>query len=493
MRRGLVPLAALTLAVLGGLGTPAATAAAPTPPLTHDGRWVTDAEGRVVILHGVNMVYKRPPYAPSAAGFGANDARFLADNGFNTVRLGVIYKGVEPSPHHYDDAYLDQIAATEQTLAPQGIYSLVDFHQDLYNERFQGEGFPDWAVQDDGLPAQPQLGFPGNYLAQPATIRAFDHFWANDPGPGGIGLQDYYARAWRHVATRFAGADHVLGYDLFNEPWPGSVWPTCANPAGCPLFDTGPLASMTRKATSAIRKVDGTHIVWQEPNVIFNNGADSSLPRIGSNSGFSFHDYCLTAAEVPIPFGQDCDVFDGLVFDNADKQSSETGQALLLSEFGATNDAMTLGRVIELADEHMVSWQYWHYCECDDPTTSGTGVQGVVRRADRPPSGQNLNRAKLALLERPYPQATAGTPERVHFDPESRAFHLAYSTSAPSGELPRELTTDVFVPPIHYPHGYRVRVDGATVVSAPDATHLELERETGATRVTLALWPRGGQ
>jgi hypothetical protein len=38
-----------------------------------------------------------------------------------------------------------------------------------------------------------------------------------------------------------------------------------------------------------------------------------------------------------------------------------------------------------------------------------------------------------------------------------------------------------------------VRVDGATVVSAPNATHLELERETGATRVTLALWPRGGQ
>ena len=41
---------------------------------------------------------------------------------------------------------------------------LLDFHQDLFHERFQGEGAPDWAVQDDGLPAEPQLGFPNQLL-----------------------------------------------------------------------------------------------------------------------------------------------------------------------------------------------------------------------------------------------------------------------------------------------------------------------------------------
>ena len=71
--------------------------AAPRPPLSASGRWITDARGRVVILHGLNMVYKRPPYAPHAVGFGADDARFLRYNGFNTVRLGLIYKAVEPS------------------------------------------------------------------------------------------------------------------------------------------------------------------------------------------------------------------------------------------------------------------------------------------------------------------------------------------------------------------------------------------------------------
>lgn len=42
----------------------------PLPALRSvDGRFV-DAEGRVVVLHGLNMVAKQPPYAPDALGFG---------------------------------------------------------------------------------------------------------------------------------------------------------------------------------------------------------------------------------------------------------------------------------------------------------------------------------------------------------------------------------------------------------------------------------------
>ena len=74
-----------------------APALAASPP-GHAGRWITDSSGRVLVLHGLNMVYKRPPYLPSAAGFGYDDAAFLARNGFDVVRLGVIYAAVEPSP-----------------------------------------------------------------------------------------------------------------------------------------------------------------------------------------------------------------------------------------------------------------------------------------------------------------------------------------------------------------------------------------------------------
>src|SRR3954453_13065535 len=95
-----------TAAVFLALTAQAAAAAGPAQPLGHEGRWITDAHGRVVFIHAVNMVYKRPPYYPRAIGFGADDAQFLHRHGFNGVRLGVIYKGVEPHPGRYDDAYL---------------------------------------------------------------------------------------------------------------------------------------------------------------------------------------------------------------------------------------------------------------------------------------------------------------------------------------------------------------------------------------------------
>src|SRR5436190_15784990 len=160
--------------------------APPQPPLSVAAPWITDSRGRVVILHGLNMVYKRPPYQPRAVGFSGNDAAFLRRNGFNTVRLGLIYKAVEPHPGRYDAAYIDRIRSIERMLDGHRIFSLLDFHQDLYNEKFTGEGFPDWAVLDDGLPAEPLTGFPTTYVTSPGLNRAFDNLWANASGPGGV-------------------------------------------------------------------------------------------------------------------------------------------------------------------------------------------------------------------------------------------------------------------------------------------------------------------
>jgi endoglycosylceramidase len=487
LRRGWA--AVLSLCCLLSIFSTPAKASGPTPPLGHVGRWITDAQHRVVIVHGLNMVYKRPPYYPAKVGFGADDATFLADHGFNAVRLGVIYKGVEPRPPSegepsYNDTYLAHIADTQQTLASRGVFSQVDFHQDLFNERFQGEGWPDWQVQDDGLP-NPQNGFPNNYLTNPALNRAFDHFWANDQ-VGGVQLLNEYAAAWKHVAQTFQGSDWVLGYDVLNEPWPGNGWQTCAQPAGCPQFDQGPLATMTRKSTAAIRSVDGRHIVWHEPNVIFNFGSQTHLPAIGTNSGFSFHDYCLTAG------APDCPTSEALVFDNADDEAAQTNRALLLSEFGATDDLNEINRITNLADAHMVSWLEWAYCGCDDPTGSiPPEVEGLVNDPSKPPSGTNVKYDKLRALDRPYPQAVAGTPEQFQFDPSTDVFNLRYSTTAPVGNrLERSVRTVAFVPHIHYPDGYKARVTGARVVSPRGSQHLELERLPEATEVRVEVSPK---
>jgi endoglycosylceramidase len=491
--RRLLLAAILSLVTLG-----AGAASAPASiraPLGHSGRWITDRTGRVTILHGLNMVNKRPPYAPDAVGFGDDDAAFLASEGYNTVRVGVIYKAVEPQPGVYDDAYLARIESTVNTLGRHGIVSLLDFHQDLYNERFQGEGWPDWAVQDDGLPAQPQSGFPGNYLAMPALQRSFDHFWQNDPGPGGIGLQDRYAAAWRHVAERFRGNPSVLGYDLLNEPWPGTAWQQCANPAGCPVFDATMSGFVTR-VLGAIRSADPRTLVWYEPQVLFNNGSDTNLANFGdAHAGMSFHDYCLSASEGGSGYSAACQTSDSLVFQNAQKRSTTTGDALLLTEFGATDDRGSLLGVLTLADQNMMSWQEWHYCGCDDPTTSGPGdKQAIVIDPSKPPQGSNLKTVTLDAITRPYPQAVAGTPESWSFDPASKKFSLAYSTRQPGSggaSFAPGAETEIAVPRRQYPSGYAPDVRGGSIRSAPGAAVLRIAACPGADRVAVTVVPSG--
>jgi endoglycosylceramidase len=491
---------------IGGLILFAASAqAGPTAPLGHSGRWITDAKGRVAILHGVNMVSKRPPYAPSATGFGDDDAAFLQRNGFDAVRLGLIYKAVEPAPGSYDDGYLSQIAGTEADLARHGVFSQLDFHQDMYNERFQGEGWPDWAVQDDGVPNVPQAGFPSNYFLNAALIRAFDNFWANSPGPGGVGLQDRYAAAWAHVASRFAAAPHTLGFDLLNEPWPGTPWASCFVPGGCPAFDTGSLAPFYQRVIAQIRRVDPGKLIWYEPNVLFDFGADSSVPAVGDGPvGFSFHVYCVPGSFAIAALNSlGCPGIDDHVFANADTYAQKTGDALMLSEFGATDDLDTIRLNVGQADRHMVSWEYWHYCECLDPTTSGSGTQAIVIDPSQPPSGANVKQAKLDVLAEPYPQVVAGTPTSYGFDEAARRFTLAYSTRGPTGKSFALRTkrskrkrsrakfrqTQIFLGRNRYPSGYTASVDGGGIASKRRATLLRVIACPGRSNVSVTVLP----
>ena len=46
---------------------------------------------------------------------------------------------------------------------------------------------------------------------------------------------------------------------------------------------------------------------------------------------------------------------------NAAAQSGKTGDALIMSEFGATDDTQALRRVAREADRIMTSWHNWTY------------------------------------------------------------------------------------------------------------------------------------
>ncbi len=482
----------LALAFCIALSLPAAFAcvarSAPLLPLGHAGRWITDASGRVVIVHGINMVYKIPPYHPAAAGFGDDDAAFLERIGFNAVRVGVIWKAVEPRPGAYDDAYLHEIARTVATLARHGIVSLLDFHQDMYNERFQGEGAPDWAVRDDGLPSFPQFGFPGNYELMPALQHAYDHFWSDSAGPGGVGLEDRYAAAWRHVAQRFRRDRSVLGYELFNEPFPGTPYAACAASTGCPAFDAK-LTAFNREVAAAIGTVDRRTLVFYEPNVLFDFGFATSVGALERpRGGFAFHDYCFTEPSN----GNGCSS-EGRAFANALRHVARTREALLLTEFGSTTAAGDLTGMVKRADAEMVPWLEWAYCPCHDPT--GAPPDPLVQDPSKPPSGSNLGSLGLRTLVEPYPQVIAGTPRSWGFDATTRTLRLRYTTARVSGHsrFGAGSITEIATPGLVYAGHYGVRVVGAAILSVRGASVLRVAACPRAGTISVTVTPSGAR
>ncbi|MCX7072220.1 MAG: cellulase family glycosylhydrolase [Gammaproteobacteria bacterium] len=459
--------------------------------LRHQGGWMVDRDGRVVILHGVNAVWKRAPYAPpdSVDGFTAADADWLAEHGFNAVRLGVLFAGVMPQRGVIDHDYLDRMDRVVKLLAARQIYVMIDFHQDLFGESYSGEGFPTWAqpARTDGLL---RAGFPLGYVT-PRVSRAFDGFW-NDPQ----GLQAAYAQAWVAVAKRWRDADYLMGYDLINEPWGGSHWPVCARPGGCARFELDKLQPLYEQVLAGIRAVDPDNIVWLEPQVLFEFGADSHLgsrPIADAQLGLSWHNYCIAAPLVKATGAaesQTCSKLSRRVYRNADTVARRLGSASVLSEFGASDDAPDIARVAGRADEHRVGWMYWSYKDWGDPTTQGQGT-GAQSMFQRDTDLASVKRAKLMALERPFPQAIAGVPLDYGFDAASRRFTLRYSTTLASGrKAPRDAVTLIHVPALHYPDGYTVQVQGGRVVSAANARQLRVIADEAATQVTIRVTER---
>jgi len=438
--------------------------------------WLTDAQGRKVVLHGLNLAAKFPPFDTKALGFGEDDAAFLSAHGFNAVRIGVTMEALEPGPGRFDEGYLRGLQNLVALLDRHGIKSLLWFSQELLSRRFKGEGLPSWMIRTDGIPDDLlNISMGTNLFTMPALQRAADNLWNNAPVYG-RGLQDWLADAWKHVARRFKDDPAVLGYDLFNEPWPGTAWPTCLPPAGCKDFDTKKLAPFMAKLTKAVHSVDPRHLAFYEPNLSAPFGTPIYLGSPGE--GLSFHSYCAdlgkngeTSLTWPL-----CRPVIAKVLKQSAAHSKRTGDIAMLTEFGATPFPKEIAATIGMADRYGMSWMEWSYCKCDDQTQAAPD-NGLVFDPKLPPTGSNVDAGQLAALDEPYPQAIAGDSPSYGYDPATNRFTLTYR--------PREGDTVVYTSPLHYPSGYKATVTGAKAVRK--GSRLILRALPGAQKVTLVL------
>ncbi|WP_338757691.1 cellulase family glycosylhydrolase [Nocardia vulneris] len=461
-------------------------------PAQSSGKWLIDSTGRVVVLHGENIADKRAPYLPSAAGFGAEDAELLAREGFDAVRLALFWAAVEPVAGQYDDTYLSDIARTVDLLHAHGIVTELEFHQDIWSARYGGDGAPDWASIDDGLPSGASDLVAAN-LSNSAYWRATDNFYANRPGPGGIGIRDRFLRMWTHVAGFFAGTPGLIGYGPLNQPPAGAAFLPCLADA-CPAVTVEHVRALNRDATAAIRQGDPATPVWVAPLITANYGTRPELgPPPDANVVYGFNSYCVVAA-LQGGGGLGCAPQWEASVARAAEYSAVADVPAVVTEFGATGAADALSETAEIFDRNQNSWLHWTYFGGDPATVSkDADAQAIVTNGHAPRTPGNVREANLDALARPYPQLTAGTPGPWRFDRGTGVFTYSWRTARVTGGVFGDgAETVIAVPQRQYRTGYHLRIDGGTKVSEPDATRLRIASCPGAGQVAVTVLPGAG-
>ena len=91
--------------------------------------------------------------------------------------------------------------------------------------------------------------------------------------------------------------------------------------------------------------------------------------------------------------------------------------------------------------------------------------------------------ATAAILSRTYPQAIAGLPKSISFDPSSGVFHLAYIPD----DAVRAPTAIFVLTEVHYPNGYCAKSSGAKVVSQPGNDVLLVNNDPTGNLATITV------
>lgn len=192
-----------------------------------DGKRFVDEYGRHRIFNGVNYsdkVAERWCLIHDEEYMDLTIRRFK-QCGWNIVRLGIPWAAIEPKPNQYNEKYIDKVEMVLNLCEKYGIYVFVDMHQDLFGgsaDARGGDGAPEWAcLRGTKKPRNSKLVWATGYFWDKGVHNCFDNFWA-DAKVNGVGLQTYFINMWCHLAERVKDHPALLGFDLFNEPYPGS-------------------------------------------------------------------------------------------------------------------------------------------------------------------------------------------------------------------------------------------------------------------------------
>lgn len=430
-----------------------------------EGQKFIDADGRQIILHGINIVNKNPN-VNYLGKESPKDFAKLRDWGFNCVRLGIIWDGLEPKPGVYDETYLQGIDLRIQWAKENNLYVLLDMHQDLYSVLYS-DGAPEWAtISGDFEFEKGAAVWSDAYFTSKAVQTAWDNFWANTPAEDGMGIQDHYAKAWQHVAKRYANEPMVVGFDIMNEPFLGSEAaeifpkmlskgaeiiadiPTLGSPSVEELaykwtthegrfeilqilsdinlyqqvvdapaeiyqqFEKTKLLDMYQRVAREIRQVNKNHILFLGTTMGSNMGVYSGLRPLVEKDGerdplqaYAPHGYDLVTDTKFVASPN----FERIqfIFDRHNETAQKLNMPVLVGEWGAyghyTNTLAAAQNVTRQFEKNMFGDTYWHF-------------DAGMEKYDFFPA-----------ISRPYAVRIAGTLKHQEYDYDNKFFKCEWT------------------------------------------------------------------
>ncbi|MEP9363163.1 cellulase family glycosylhydrolase [Nocardioides sp. CN2-186] len=486
-------VATLVLLVAGLLVAPVPAEAgptdgptSPTPPAlsrlhvtTGKAAAIRNADGARVLLNGVNVMglgeyYQPNPDFESNVPIGSDDFEQIAALGFNSVRLVVSWSRLEPTRGAYDTAYVDEIRAAVAGAAAQGLYTVIDMHQDAWGIAVNTpdgvdcpegsspangwDGAPAWATITDGATTCRRPGMERELA--PAVQQAWKNFYANTQG-----IQTELVKVWGRLAGDFADETAVAGYDLLNEPGFG--------PADS-------LGKFYDRTITAIRKAETRaggfhHIAFYEPSVTWSAFGSGGTPppdfTADKQVAFAPHVYAETFGSISIADG----------FAAAAKAAKAQGVPLWIGEWGyfsadPADDADRMDRFGAAEDDHGYGGAWWSWKQaCGNPHVIGAPggqpgpiSQSLVRYLCPDETAVAPDPAYTGVLSRPLPRAVPGTTTRLDSDGRTGTLVLVGQRE----KLAKRCSLRVFVPGVWAEqtvrstgiHRIHTRVDHGNVV-----------------------------
>lgn len=449
--------------------------------------WLVDNAGRIRIFRGINSVQKGEPWYDRQI-LNETKLQYYRKWGFNVIRLGTMWSGLEPEEGKFNQTYLDILSEIVNQAGKYGIHTILDMHQDVfsstacYPKASCYDGIPKW-VGEKLRPSYLRYPWPFKEISSEnwflgyltySVSSAFQQFYDNVGGS-----IDNFVRFWTKIASTFKNNTNVLGYELINEPWAGNVYvkPKLFLPGEAVARNLFHVYDRTFKE---INKLDSETLLFYEPVTwgVYGSGNITGtgflkLPggeEFVNRSVLSYHHYCWLlekkqpSDDYPMFLRFLCDNIAGSrVIPNVLKSARRTGGSMFLTEFGICEpdgnpqsiNTVECNFIMSQADEYFQSWNYWDSHLFDDNgDPKPYAVEGFTR---------------------PYARAIAGNPIKMNFNTKSKVFQFEYLAADIN-----DLTTEIFLPEVHYQEGMDFQISwNADWNYDPDAQVLSVEHKQG--------------